>query len=79
MPRRATPAFALMAFARLQYGVSLLTRRAPQITPEAATFTCHDLQVDSGKAQRELDYRMTPLDALLADTIAWLRAEALVG
>ena len=68
-----------MAFARLQYGVSLLTRRAPQITPEAATFTCHDLQVDSGKAQRDLDYRMTPLDALLADTIAWLRAEALVG
>ena len=79
VPRRATPAVALMAYARLQYGVSLLTRRTPQITPEAATFTCHHLRVDSGKAQRELDYRITPLDALLADTIAWLRAERLVG
>jgi nucleoside-diphosphate-sugar epimerase len=74
-PKKATPAFALKAYARLLYAVSLITRKMPEITPEAAEFTCHDLLVDSGKAQRELDYRLTDLDSLLADTIAWMREE----
>ena len=74
-PKRATPAFALMAYARVLYGVSLLTRKLPEITPEAAVFTCHDLRVDSGKAMAELGYRQTELGALLADTIAWMRAQ----
>jgi nucleoside-diphosphate-sugar epimerase len=74
-PKKATPAFALKAYARLLYAASLITRKMPEITPEAAEFTCHDLQVDSGKAQRELDYRLTDLDTLLADTIAWMREE----
>jgi nucleoside-diphosphate-sugar epimerase len=74
-PKSATPAFALKAYAQLLYAVSLITRKMPEITPEAATFTCHDLMVDSGKAMRELDYKLTDLDALLADTIAWMREE----
>lgn len=74
-PRRAMPAFALRAYAQASYAVSLLTRRAPQVTPEAAMFTCHELKVDSSKAIAELDYRVTPLDTLLADTVAWMRAE----
>ncbi len=79
VPKRATPEFALRLVARLMYAKSLLTRRAPQITPEAAEFTCHKLSVDSGKAIRELDYRLTPLRALLEDTIAWMRTEKLLG
>ena len=78
-PKSATPAFALKAYAQLLYAVSLLTRKMPEITPEAATFTCHDLRVDSGKAQRELDYQLTDLDSLLADTIAWMRAEKMLS
>lgn len=78
-PGRATPAFALKAYAQLQYGLSLLTRKMPQITPEAAVFTCHELRVDSGKAMRELDYRQTDLDALLMDTIAWMREEKMLS
>jgi dihydroflavonol-4-reductase len=78
-PRRATPAFALRAYARVVYAASLVTQRAPEITPEAATLTCHELRVDSSKAQRELDYRLTPIDTLLADTIAWLREAGLVS
>jgi nucleoside-diphosphate-sugar epimerase len=74
-PAKATPAWALKAYARLLYLGSLITRKMPEITPEAAEFTCHDLQVDSSKAQRELDYRLTDLDTLLADTIAWMREE----
>ena len=78
-PKRATPAFALKAFAQVSYALSLLTRKLPEITPEAAQFTCHDLAVDSGKAMRELDYRQTGVRALLADTIAWMRAENMLS
>jgi dihydroflavonol-4-reductase len=78
-PARATPAWALKAYAQLAYRWSLVTGRMPEITPEAAQFTCHDLRVDSAKAIRELDYRQTPLPPLLADTIAWMRGEGMLG
>jgi len=78
VPKRAMPIWLLMVYARLLDGVSRITGKEPDITPESATFTCHELRVDSGKAIRELDYRETDLDALLADTIAWLRGEGLL-
>ena len=78
-PRRATPAFALRAYAGALHGVSLLTRRMPEITPEGAVFTCKELRVDSSKAMAELGYLQTPLDNLLADTIAWMREEKMIG
>ena len=78
-PKRATPALALKAYAQAIYGLSLLTRKIPDITPEAAVFTCHDLVVDSGKAMADLGYRQTGLGSLLADTIAWMRAEKMLS
>ena len=79
VPRRATPAFALMAYARVIDLASRITRRPPAVTPAGATFTCHHLRVDSTKAHTRLGYRATPLPALLADTIAWLREQRLVS
>lgn len=79
VPTRATPAVLIRALALSKYWASLLTRRPPDITPEAAMFTCHHLSVDSSKAERELDYRATPLPALLHDTIAWLREAKLIA
>ena len=78
-PARATPAWVLMAYARLLDGWSRVSGREPEVTPEGATLTCHHLRVDSSKARRELGYRETPLDALLADTLEWMRAEGLIG
>ena len=78
-PARPAPAWLLAAYARVVDGVSRITRRAPDITPAGAVFTSHHLRVDSGKAERLLDYRATPLPVLVADTIAWLRAEGLVA
>jgi nucleoside-diphosphate-sugar epimerase len=78
VPRRATPAFALKAYARVVDLASRLTGRMPEITPEAAAFTCHRLAVDSSKAIARLGYRETPLDALLADTIGWMRVEGML-
>ena len=77
--RRATPAWVLKSFAQVLYLKSLVTRRMPDITPEAAVFTCKALWVDSSKAIAELGYRQTPLDVLLADTIAWMREEKMIG
>lgn len=77
-PKKPIPAFALRLFAQMKYGVSLITRIPPDITPESATFTIHDLNVDSGKARHELAYVETDLDVLLNDTIAWLRAEKMI-
>ncbi|MFP3566355.1 NAD-dependent epimerase/dehydratase family protein [Paraburkholderia sp. SIMBA_030] len=78
-PRGATPAWALMTFARLADAWSRVTGKEPDVTPESAMLTCWALRVDSSKAKRELDYIETPLDTLLADTLAWMRQEGLVG
>lgn len=77
-PARVTPAFVLKAVAQLSHALSLISRKPPDTTPEAAAFTCHHLLVDSGKAIAALDYRETPLEPLLADTIAWMRGEGLL-
>lgn len=77
-PAKAMPAVALRIYARVLDLVSRITRKPPELTPVAATFTCKHLRVDSAKAERELGYRSTPLPRLLADTIAWLRAEGLL-
>lgn len=77
-PSRATPAWALMTFARLADAWSRVSGREPDVTPESATLVCHALRVDSSKARRELEYVETPLDALVDDTLAWMRQEGLV-
>ena len=78
VPGRATPAWVLAGYTRVLDLVSRVTHKAPELTPEAAAFTCHHLRVDSGKAQRVLDYRITPIDALLDDTLAWMRSEGML-
>lgn len=78
-PGRPAPPWLLGAYARVVDGLSRVTRRAPDITPAGAVFTSHHLRVDSTKAERMLGYRATPLPVLVADTIAWLRAEGLVS
>lgn len=78
-PRGATPAWVLMTYARLLGAIARFTRREPEVTPEGAALTSHALHVDSGKARRELDYVETPLDTLLADTLAWMRSEGMLS
>jgi dihydroflavonol-4-reductase len=77
-PRGATPAWALAAFARLTDAWSHVSGKEPVVSPESAALTSHQLRVDSGKAIRELDYVETPLDVLLADTLAWMRSEGML-
>ena len=78
VPKRATPAWVLKGVAYASDAVSRLTGKMPDITPEAAVFPCHDLEVDSSKAIARLGYRETPLPELLDATIASLRAAGLL-
>ena len=77
-PSRALPAGFLRGYARVLDAVGVVSGREPRLTPEAVSFTCHHLQVDSAKAMRELDYRTTPLDVLVRDTCDWLRDQGML-
>ena len=78
-PAGAFPEWVLMLVGRSKNLLSHLTGTEPDITPEGARLTSYTLLVDSSKAERELGYVQTPLDALLADTLAWMKAEGMVG
>ena len=78
-PKGAIPQWVLMLVGRIKDLLSRITNKEPDITPEGARMTSYTLLVDSSKAERELGYVQTPLDALLADTLAWMKAEGMVG
>ncbi len=78
-PKGALPAWALMAFAQVKNAWSRISGVEPDITPEGAALTSHSLRVTSAKAERELGYVQTPLPALLADTLVWMRAQRMIG
>jgi dihydroflavonol-4-reductase len=78
-PRRALPRGLLLLVGQCSNLWSRVSQREPDVTAESARLTSHVLLVDSSKATRELGYVQTPLPALLADTLSWLKAEGLVG
>lgn len=78
-PSKATPKALLKTLGHVLDFASRFTGKEPRITPEGATLSSQQRRVDSSRAVAELDYRQTPLDDLLADTIAWLRAQRLVA
>lgn len=78
-PGKPIPAFALRAVAQAKDWISRVTGKEPDLTPESVAFVCHHMHCDFSKAQLQLDLRITPLDHLLADTIAWMREQRMVG
>jgi dihydroflavonol-4-reductase len=73
VPARTAPAWQLQAAARIKSLLAAITGKEPDITPESAMMIVHHIRCDSSRAQRELDYRFTPLRPLLRDTIDWLQ------
>jgi dihydroflavonol-4-reductase len=78
VPRRASPAWLLNAVAQVYRLRAALTNQEPDVTPEAAAMITRHIRCDSARAQRELGYRFTPVDRLLADTIAWMRDKGML-
>ena len=77
-PAKPMPASFLRGYARVLDAISRVTGREPGLTPQAVSFTCHDLRVDSSKAVLELGYRTTPLPTLVHDTCEWLREQGML-
>jgi dihydroflavonol-4-reductase len=79
VPSRPLPAWLLKTAARVSNWGSLLTRRAPDITPEIAEITCRrTMRFRCNKAIRELDFRPVPLQDALAECVGWMRAEGML-
>lgn len=72
VPRRATPGWLLKGGARMKTLLAAIINREPDITPESAVMIIQHMHCDCSRAQRELDYRFTPIRPLLQDTIDWL-------
>lgn len=75
---RVTPAPLIKAMAHLQDLAARVTGKPPRLTPEAAYFVCHDEEMSSDKAARELDYQLVPVRQSLSECHEWLVAEGLL-
>ena len=67
------PYFLLEAFSHAQLFLAKTTGKPPIITPDWVRKYHYHWALDSSKAQRELGYRIRPLEEGVAHTISWLR------
>jgi dihydroflavonol-4-reductase len=79
VPGRPAPAWIIKAWARINTAVAAVTGSEPDITPESAAMVIYDLTCDSSKAQRELNYRFTPIPILIKDTVDWMNDNGLLS
>lgn len=78
VPRRATPAFVLRALARLSDGLSRITGKEPQLTPEKVALVTAHWQCASARAVREIEYSPVALIDMVSDCVAWMRGAELI-
>lgn len=76
---RTIPSWLLRLIARAKVMKAAVTRREPDLTPDAVTLMANDPHIASDKAHRELGYEPVPLRAMLEDACAWLRQEGLLA
>jgi dihydroflavonol-4-reductase len=74
-PTREIPARLLRMVAKLGEFLSNFTGKPPPITPEIAAAFGRRISISSAKAQRELGYRVIPLNVMVKDCYDWLVAE----
>jgi len=77
-PRKAMPGWLLAAAARAADAWSRLSRREPEVTPEAAAIASFTIRCESCRAVSELDYRSVPLSDMVRDTIDWMKETSLL-
>jgi nucleoside-diphosphate-sugar epimerase len=78
VPRRPAPAILWRIIGHLSLLWSYLSRREPDITPEAAAIACVKAQCSSRLAEQELGYRQVPLRVMIEDSYNWMAAEGLL-
>ena len=78
VPGKPMPTWLLKAAARVKTTMSAFSGREPDLTPEAAEMTSHDIVCDSSKAERVLGYRSVPLKVMIRDTLDWMNEKGLL-
>ncbi len=79
VPAKPMPPWVMRAMGRVSFWGSLLTRRAPLVTPELAEVSGRPpIRFRSDKAIAELDYRVIGLPELVRASHAWLKSEGLL-
>ena len=66
------PVAALIAFSWTQMALARLVNRPPLLPPKWVKKYMYNWELDSHKAQKELNYKITPLNDGLLHTIHWL-------
>jgi len=77
-PKIKIPYAAARLIGRMQRWRAELFGVEPELTDEVVRIYAHEWAYSSARAQAELGYRVTPLDAGIARTVAWLRGQGLV-
>ncbi len=77
-PKKPMPAFSLKILAKTLGMISVFSGTRPMVTPEEAFFASENQDASSEKAQRELGYRIVPIEQSIDENIAFLRSEGLL-
>jgi dihydroflavonol-4-reductase len=78
-PRFRAPHSLALAAARVEAGISALTKRPPNAPLTGVRLAGRRVRFDNAKARGELGFTPPPIDTALADAVAWMRAAGLLG
>ena len=77
-PRFRAPHWLALTAARVEVGVSALTKRPPTAPLTGVRLAGRRVRFDNTKAREELGFAPPPIDAALADAVAWMRTAGLL-
>lgn len=78
-PRFRVPHWLALAAARIEAGVSAVTRRPPTAPLTGVRLAGRRVRFDNAKARGELGFAPPPVDQALADAVSWMRETGLLG
>jgi len=78
-PRFRVPHWLALAAARIEAGVSAVTRRPPTAPLTGVRLAGRRVRFDNAKAREELGFAPPPVDQALADAVAWMRETGRLG
>ncbi len=79
VPKKAAPVAVLGAIAWGKQLASYLTKREPDITPEMVKVVARPTSLPStAKAERELGFKIVPLEKMVDTACTWLEKEGLI-
>jgi dihydroflavonol-4-reductase len=78
-PRFRAPHWLALAAARVEAGVSALTKRPPTAPLTGVRLAGRRVRFDNAKARGELGFAPPPVDGALADAVNWMRETGLLG